>query len=72
MNVQLMWHLTEGKTLIKAGTPISQYILVPKEDFDMEIKTMGQEATIHDIFELSDGQRFIKNYNDVRNLFGKD
>lgn len=71
MNVQLMWHVIEGKTLIKAGTPISQYILVPKEQFEIEVKTIGEEANIHDIFKLSDSQRFVKNYNDVKNLFGK-
>jgi len=30
MNVQLLWHVMNGKTLIKAGTPIAHYTLVPK------------------------------------------
>jgi hypothetical protein len=72
MNVQLMWHILEGKTLIKAGTPIAQYILVPKEEMKMEMKSIGKDANIHDIFQLSDSHRFVKNYNDVRNLFGKE
>jgi hypothetical protein len=72
MNVQLMWHLTEGKTLIKAGTPISQYILVPKQDFDIEMKTIGKPANIHDLFDLSNQHRFIKNHNETKELFGKD
>lgn len=71
MNVQLMWHVLKGKKLIKAGTPIAQYILVPKKDIPMEMKTIGKEASVHDLFHLSDSQRFVKNYNDLRNLFGK-
>jgi len=30
MNVQLLWHVMNGKTLIKAGTPIAHYMLVPQ------------------------------------------
>jgi hypothetical protein len=30
LNVQLLWHVPNGKTLIKAGTPIAHYMLVPK------------------------------------------
>lgn len=36
MNVQLLWHVMEGKTLIKAGTPIAHYMLIPKEQPDMK------------------------------------
>lgn len=32
MNVQILWHVMNGKTLIKAGTPIAHYMLIPKDD----------------------------------------
>lgn len=72
MNVQLLWHVLNGKTLIKAGTPIAQYILVPKEEVDMEIVTVGNKASIHQLFYLSDNQRFVKNFNHIKKIFGGD
>lgn len=69
MNVQLLWHVKNGETLIKAGTPISQYILVPKEQPDIlcrdEIKDDGLWLS-----RLYDSSRFVKNYNDVKKFFG--
>jgi hypothetical protein len=72
LNVQMMWHVLNGKTLIKAGTPIAQYMLVPKKELQMEMKTIGEPANIHDLFELSNAQRFVKNFNETKELFGKD
>jgi hypothetical protein len=71
MNTQLMWHVMNGKTLIKAGTPLAQYVLIPKDDYEMEMKTIGKECNIHDLYQLSDAQRFVKNYNQIKNIFGK-
>jgi hypothetical protein len=48
INVQLFWHVFEGETLIKAGTPLCQYIPV-KRDFmnisthDVTINTATEE-----------------------------
>jgi hypothetical protein len=36
MNVQFKWHVLNGETLIKAGTPIAHYMLVPKVQANME------------------------------------
>lgn len=70
MNPQFMWHVMNGKTLIKAGTPIAQYILVPKEKYGMEIKTDGK-ATEHEFFELTNSHRFIKNYAEIKRIYGE-
>lgn len=70
MNPQFMWHVMNGKTLIKAGTPIAQYILIPKDKYKMEIKTDG-EATEHEFFELANNHRFIKNYAEVKRIYGE-
>ncbi len=72
LNVQMMWNVLQGKTLIKAGTPIAQYILVPKEEMKMEMKTIGKPANIYDLFDLSNQHRFVKNHNEIKELFGKD
>lgn len=31
VNVQLLWHVTEGETLVRAGTPLCQYIPVKRD-----------------------------------------
>jgi hypothetical protein len=70
MNPQLMWHVMNGKTLIKAGTPIAQYILIPKDKYAMEIKT-DSKATEHEFFELANNHRFIKNYAEIKRIYGE-
>ena len=37
LNVQLKWHVLNGETLLKAGTPIAHYMLVPKVLADMTV-----------------------------------
>jgi hypothetical protein len=70
MNPQFMWHVMNGKTLIKAGTPIAQYILIPKQVYEMEIRTYA-EANEHKIFDLINNNRFIKNYAEVKRFYGE-
>jgi hypothetical protein len=31
MNIQLLWHVLDGTTVIKAGTPLAHYMLIPKD-----------------------------------------
>jgi hypothetical protein len=45
MNVQLKWHVLNGETLLKAGTPIAHYMLIPKVQADMSV----MEATPNQI-----------------------
>ena len=69
MNVQLLWHVMNGKTLIKAGTPIAQYILVPQEQVEMECT--GPESNVHQVFSLANNNRFVKNYGDIKTFFNE-
>jgi hypothetical protein len=71
MNPQFMWHIMNGKTLIKAGTPISQYILIPKDGYDMEIRS-SREANENELFRLTNNNRFIKNYAEVKRIYGEE
>lgn len=68
MNPQFMWHVMNGKTLIKAGTPIAQYILVPKEKYDMEVRPL-KEANEHEFFALMNENRFVKNYTETKRIY---
>lgn len=69
MNVQLMWHVMSGSTLIKAGTPIAQYVLVPKEQMEMECRGAEKKDGLW-LSYLYDASKFVKNYADVKRLFG--
>ena len=70
MNVQCLWHVMTGSTLIKAGTPIAQYILVPKDQPDYECRDATQEDGLK-LSHLYDASKFVKNYGEVKKLFGK-
>lgn len=45
MNVQLIWHVLNGRTVIKAGTPIAHYMLLPKKQPTLVVR----DATAKDI-----------------------
>ena len=68
LNVQVMWHVMEGKTLIKAGTPISQYILMPKAKYDTEIRSIKQ-ANDYEFHNLILNNRFITNYAKMKKAY---
>ena len=51
VNVQLYWHVLEGETLIKAGTPLVQYIPVQRNFGINNIDLLVDDAT-HDDKEL--------------------
>lgn len=70
LNVQLLWHVMEGKALIKAGTPIAQYVLVPKENFAMDIFTEGKTSAEH-VQDLLMQNKFIRNYGEIRRFYGE-
>jgi hypothetical protein len=69
MNVQLLWHVMNGTTLIPAGTPIAQYVLVPKEQPEMVCRDAEKSDGLW-LSALYDASKFVKNYADVRRLFG--
>jgi hypothetical protein len=70
MNPQFMWHVMNGKTLIKAGTPIAQYILVPKDRFKMEVRAVG-EINEHEFSDLLMTHRFVKNMSFIKTFYGE-
>jgi hypothetical protein len=70
MNPQLMWHVMNGKTLIKAGTPLAQYILVPEKQMDFEMTVFGDKKLhIQDMYGLAHNSMYVKNYNKTKKAF---
>jgi hypothetical protein len=68
LNPQFLCHVPQGKTLIKAGTPIAQYILVPKEKVGMEINVLGSISD-EGFYNMANNTRFATNYGEVRKLY---
>ena len=42
LNVQMFWNNLDGVTIIPAGTPLCQYILVKKDEVDVEVREYQQ------------------------------
>jgi hypothetical protein len=62
----------EGKTLIKAGTPIAHYMLIPKDQPDMKCMAATPEQIKQDnitTFEL--GRHFVSDVKEQKCIFSK-
>lgn len=68
VNPQLLWHVTNGKTLVKAGTPLSQYLLVPKTQFDMVVESTGQSSSF-EVDDLLSKSRFVADYSKIKEFY---
>lgn len=70
LNPTLYWHVLDGSTLIKAGTPISQYILVPMDDVKM-VCCGERDVPNFDLRRLAINSRFVPNYSELRKYFSR-
>ena len=43
MNPQFLWHVTNGKEVIRAGTPIAQYVLIKRDGVDFSSRAATPE-----------------------------
>ena len=68
MNVQLLWKVNDGVTVIKAGTPISQYLLIKREEFDLVVDS-NPDMKEQQLFDIVNNSRFVKNYNEDRKFW---
>lgn len=72
MNVQLKWHVLNGETLIKAGTPIAHYMLVPKDQYDMECRPATNKDKADDAATLMENtRRLASNRKESKCVFGR-
>ena len=75
VNVQLLWHLMEGDTTVRAGTPLCCYIPMSRrmlEDLDMSIDVAGptdyklEEEFIFTAFTISSLRMSIQLRDNLR------
>jgi len=72
MNVQFKWHVLEGDTLIKAGTPIAHYMLVPKEQGDLVVQSATPEQLLAEkVTQAELARRFVTDRSASKCLFSK-
>ena len=48
VNIQLYWHVLDGETLIKAGTPLAHYIPLKRENSIRDIELIVNDASLDD------------------------
>jgi hypothetical protein len=68
VNVQLLWHQKKGTTIIKRGTPISQYMLIKKTEVDFVCRDAHEDDKKLILQNLVDTTQFVRNYNEYKNL----
>jgi hypothetical protein len=72
LNIQLKWHVLEGETLIKAGTPLAHYMLMPKNQPELKVSAATPEQIQADkITELENTRSFITDHGRAKCVFGK-
>jgi hypothetical protein len=69
LNPTLYWHVLDGATLIKAGTPLAQYVLVPAHTADMVVEA-EKPIPIFDMRRRLLGSRFVTSYSEIKKFFG--
>jgi hypothetical protein len=65
INVQMRWHVKEGKELIRAGTPLAQLILIKDEDIEVT-QTYKNYKDFKFTNHLVYGNRFSRMYSDIK------
>jgi hypothetical protein len=70
MNVQLKWHVLNGEVLLKAGTPIAHYMLVPKSEAELVVAAATPEQlAIEAITQAELARRFVTDRSASKCLF---
>ncbi len=69
VSVQLFWHVLEGETLVRAGTPLVQYVPVSREllqkgKVEFIVDTAGDvEREVEEAYTFSNHSRFPRSDN---------
>ena len=74
--IPMWWHTTndEEEHTIKAGTPLAQYILIPKEEPDFTMKDMNEDKMFNKEYAMNQlllAGTFERSYNKVREFWKK-
>ena len=71
INVQMRWHVKEGKELIKAGTPLAQLILI-KDDVVEATQVYRNDDDMAFGYHLPYNNRFSRMYSAVKEIAKHD
>ena len=71
INVQMRWHVKEGKELIKAGTPLAQLILIKDDDVEATQVYREDDDMLYGSYLLYNN-RFSRMYSDIKRMAKND
>jgi hypothetical protein len=72
LNVQLKWNVLNGKTLLKAGTPIAHYMLVPKIQADVEVMdATDKQLEAEELTQKELNRRYVSDRAKSKCFFGE-
>ena len=72
LNVQVLWHVLKGKTVIKAGTPLARYVLVPIDEPKMLIRTPTKDdLKLERLSDLENGRKYNRSMHESKCIFSK-
>jgi hypothetical protein len=67
INVPVYWHKLNTQTIIPAGTPLTQLILVPEEEYDYEITKPNEE--LWRITDFLVNRKFTTDYKSIKDFW---
>lgn len=72
LNPQLKWNVMEGETLIKAGTPIAHYMLVPKQEAQVTVMDATDEQILaEEVTQLEINRRYVSDRSQSKCVFAR-
>jgi hypothetical protein len=70
INIQLLWHVLKGTTVIKAGTPLAHYMLIPKDQPELVSMAATPKQIALDKVTTTELQRhFVTNIAERKCIF---
>lgn len=70
MNVQLLWHVMNGETLIKAGTPIAHYLLIPQKQPKLIVRSATKkDLEFEEATRIEINRKFLSNRTESKCIF---
>jgi hypothetical protein len=72
MNVQLLWHVMDGEVILKAGTPIAHYMLIPKKQHKLEVRSATEQDLEYErITHAEINRKFVSNRTESKCIYAK-
>ena len=72
--IPMFWHSTSGETIVKAGTPLAQFILIPKDEPNYSNIDKDNDSNYvkeKNMTQLLLTQSFNRNYNKMKEFWKK-